>query len=100
MSPSFLCRTCAAVMCDDCRAIAEEYQQLYQRQRSALVMSDDRSLALRAENERLKRDLAEYRRLIEVGQPPLFVAWMRSLSPSTLRLIAERQATEQTKEGL
>lgn len=99
MSPSFLCRACATVMCDDCRGIAEEYQQLYQQQRAYLVKADDQLLRLRAENERLTRQLADYRRMLEVGQHHLFVAWMRSLSPSTLRLIAEQQAREAQKES-
>lgn len=98
MSPSFLCRACAAVMCDDCRGIAEEYQQLYEGQRSYLVRADDTVLRLRAENERLTRQLADYRRVLEVGQHHLFTAWLRDLSPSTLRLIAERQAREAEKE--
>jgi hypothetical protein len=99
VSPSFLCRTCATVMCDDCRGVAEEYQQLYQQQRAYLVRADDVVLRLRAENERLQRQAADYRRLLEVGQHHLFVAWMRSLSPSTLRLIAEQQAREAQKEA-
>ena len=98
MSPTFLCRACATVMCDDCRGIAEEYQQLYQQQRSYLARADDQLLRLRAENERLARQNAEYRRVLEVGQHHLFVAWLRDLSPSTLRLIAERQAREEQKE--
>lgn len=99
MSPSFLCRACAIVMCDDCRGIAEEYQQLSERQRSYLVRADDQLTRLRAENDRLTRQLAEYRRVLEVGQHHLFTAWLRDLSPSTLRLIAERQAREEQKES-
>lgn len=92
MKNSFLCRHCLAAMCDDCKSNAEEYAELYARQKAYLHKAQQEIEAVQRELELTKRSRDDYKRVLELGVAPQMLAWMRSLTPSTLRKAIEREA--------
>ncbi len=88
---SFLCRHCAATMCDECKSVAEEYAELYARQKAYLHKAQQELEAVQRELELTKRSRDDYKRILEMGIAPQMLAWMRSLSPAQLRRAVEAQ---------
>ena len=92
MKNSFLCRHCAAVMCDECRSIAEEYDELYTRQKAYMHKAQQELEAAQRALKIAERSRDDYKRIIELGIAPQMLAWMRSLTPAQLRKASEREA--------
>lgn len=53
--PKFTCRVCNAVMCEDCKLMAAEFETLYGDYKLYLISARDQIEALKRENEQLKR---------------------------------------------
>lgn len=73
---SFLCGNCRREMCDDCREIAEEYQELLQIRTNALQAANYQVEQLRIELENEKRRSAMYEEVAKAGMGPIIGAWI------------------------
>jgi predicted RNase H-like nuclease (RuvC/YqgF family) len=80
----FLCSTCRAAMCHDCREIAGEYQLLLEGLRRSRRSLEYDVEELRRENERLKREVETLKEVLGMGMPALVVAWMSDQKPEEL----------------
>lgn len=94
MKGTIFCGCCRDVICTDCRQIAEEYADLYARQKAYMHKAQQELEAVQRELKRAQRSRDDYRRVLELGVAPQMLAWMRSLSPASLRKAVEREAAE------
>lgn len=73
-------RTCMAVICDDCREIAEEYAELSARRGLALFAADEQIAELKREVER-QTDLAQmWEDNLKIGYPEIMRAWLTDMA--------------------
>lgn len=73
---SFLCGHCSKLMCDDCKSIAEEYQELLARRTNALAATDDELEKTKRELETWKRRAAMFEDVAKAGIPAVIIAWI------------------------
>lgn len=73
---SFLCGHCKRVMCSDCIEIADEYDELYQKQKAALITAQMEVERLTAENKRLARRVAMLEEVAKAGVGDIIGAWI------------------------
>lgn len=90
MKESFLCRYCKRAMCKDCKSIAEEYQELLERRTRALSAAESEREAAVREAEQARKRADDYEHIMKLGQHPMMLAWMDSLSSDELRQAVER----------
>lgn len=76
--PSYLCRTCGAVMCDDCKSIAEEHERLLALRTNALMRAEEELQELRAALQKESRDRARWEELSKLGMPELLKQFIDS----------------------
>lgn len=76
MSNSFLCTNCRREMCNDCRQIAEEFDELLKRRTTALAIANDRTERLERELADANRRAAMYEQVSKAGINQIIVAWM------------------------
>ena len=76
MKQSFLCGNCKRVMCNDCREIAEEYQELLDARIYALASAVSELETTQAEVARLKRRAEMYEECAKAGVGDIIAAWM------------------------
>ena len=75
-SPSFLCGRCKSVMCEDCISIAEEFQQLEQNRKRAMMNLEVELEKAKAEVVMWKRRADLYLETSRAGLPDVITAWM------------------------
>jgi hypothetical protein len=73
---SFLCGNCRREMCDDCREIAEEYQELLEKRTQALSATQEENERLTMELRNTKRRADMFERVAKAGLPNIILAWM------------------------
>jgi hypothetical protein len=81
-------------MCEDCQSNAEEYAELYTRQKAYLHKAQQELEAAQRALKLAERSRDDYKRVLELGVAPQMLAWMRSLSPSAFRKAIEREVAE------
>lgn len=76
MTESFLCTSCKSCMCDDCREIAEEYQELLENRTRALMIanSNEEQAKRRLETETRRADMFE--KIAKAGVGDIIAAWI------------------------
>lgn len=89
---TFLCRHCQSTMCADCRGVAEEYAELYARQKAYMHKAQQELEATQRDLALAQRSRDDYKRMLELGIAPQMLAWMRSMAPAKLRAVIEREA--------
>jgi hypothetical protein len=72
-------------MCEDCRLIAEEYQQLLTARTRALVQAQDEAERLTRELANMKRRADMYEQISKAGMPDVILAWMDKEIDTLLR---------------
>lgn len=92
MKSGFLCGACRRVMCRECKGIADEYDELLRNQKAYLHKANQQLEQAQAETERQRKRADEYERLMKLGQHPLMLAWIDSMTPTQLRQAVERAA--------
>jgi hypothetical protein len=80
-----LCRSCRAVMCDDCRSAAGENEFLAVRRSELLFDAEAVAERARQEADRHRRRADDLDAVLRLGQNALLLAWMDSLTPPQLR---------------
>lgn len=73
---SFLCTACRDGMCDDCRDIAEEFDELLKRRTAALANAQDEIEKLKRKYAELERRANMYEEMSKVGLGDIIGAWM------------------------
>lgn len=72
---SFLHERCRVNMCEDCIALAEEYQEIEARRRAEMIRLDEENERLKAEFATLKREAEMWEQTARVGLPDIIEAW-------------------------
>jgi hypothetical protein len=82
LQSSFFCGNCAAFVCDDCRLIAEEWEELAKNRARAVMRLEE-------ELKKAKQDLAfannragDFERMMLLGQNALLAAWINDNGPA------------------
>jgi hypothetical protein len=73
---SFLCTNCRREMCNDCREIAEEYQELLKIRTDALHIAEYTVVELKRQLESEKRRADLFEQTAKAGLPQVILAWM------------------------
>jgi len=76
---SHLCGRCKAVMCADCLAIAEEYEELLLNKNRALATLQSELDRWKAEAGQAKRRAENFESVAKLGYPEVIQKWMDSL---------------------
>jgi len=87
---SFLHSHCKAGMCEDCVSIAEEYQELEERRKQAMLEKEHRYEQMKKELDRANRKATMYVEVAKVGVGEIISAWM---DKEINALLAESQPT-------
>jgi Tfp pilus assembly protein PilN len=82
--PCFLCRSCELCMCDDCRSIAHEYEELEQRRKATLFQLEERLEAVTTERDRLARHLELLESIVPWSVTDTLQAWANTLTLARL----------------
>jgi hypothetical protein len=85
----FLCTPCRREMCADCRGIADEYAELLSNRTQALGQADWKLREAERKAEEAESRAASYKQIVELGLPPVTLAWMDSLTPDALLKAAQ-----------
>lgn len=80
-----LCRSCRAVMCEDCRSAAGENEFLAARRAELLHAAEEAAAKAVATAERERRRAESLDAVLRLGQTALVLAWMDSLTPEQLQ---------------
>lgn len=75
---SFICGVCKTLMCEDCRLIAEEYEQLLTTFKRANSAGSERVKQLERELTEVKRQAAMWESQAKTGLPDVISAWIDS----------------------
>jgi predicted DNA-binding WGR domain protein len=73
---SFICRQCKDLMCDDCRSISEEYEQLLTNYKRENAEGSARVKQLERELESANRRSAMWEEQAKLGYPDVVKAWI------------------------
>jgi len=76
MKQSFLCGNCKREMCDDCKNIAEEYQELLELRTTALQSAQHENEQLKNKLSNLQRRADMYEQVSKAGFGDVIGAWM------------------------
>jgi len=76
---SHLCGQCRAVICADCLAISEEYEELLLNKNRALASAQAEVDRLQAEVLQAKRRADRFEGVAKLGYPEVIQKWMDSL---------------------
>ena len=75
---NFICGRCKDLMCDDCRSIAEEYEQLLTSFKRANAIGSDRVKQLERELATANRRAEMWEEKAKIGLPDVIKAWIDS----------------------
>lgn len=93
----FLCAGCRRVMCEDCRAMAEEYEELLQGWKRTASLVEGRVGELERDLVMARRAATDWERLARLGYPEVIGAWMEEVMKS--EWAAEAAAAIRSGEG-
>lgn len=91
MPQSFLCGNCRSAMCSDCQQIAEEYQELYERQKHELSRLLHQVGEWQIKYQNAERRAQMFEEVAKAGIPAVIVAWM---DKEIGQLLSVREAAE------
>lgn len=75
MTQSFLHERCKTNMCEDCIALADEYQEIEIRRRAEMIRLDEMNERLKAEFAKLERRAVTWEEVARAGLPDIIEAW-------------------------
>ena len=75
MIQSFLHERCKANMCEDCIALAEEYQKIEEMRRAEMIRLDEENECLKADFATLNRKAESWQQIARAGLTDIIEAW-------------------------
>jgi hypothetical protein len=73
---NFLCTTCKASLCPDCKSIADEYETLLQSYKRTVIQLQADKAHLQSELELVKRHAKYWEEIAKLGLPEVIIRWM------------------------
>ena len=81
-SDDVFCGNCAAMVCDDCRLIAEEWAELAKRRARELMRVEEELKKAKQELTFAQNRAGDFERMMLLGQHTLIAAWMNDNGPA------------------